>query len=271
MKPQNEGVLLLRAAVYQESKQPEKALADVNEVLRRKPEVPAAMRLRAVLLADLGKFAEAITDLERLRELNPEDLQTDLQLGMLYTADKKYELAIEAYSAVLAENPEQPIALQGRGDALLNQGKHKQAVADYEKGLQLAPKNVSLLNNLAWVLATSPEEKLRDGKRAITMATEACEQTQYEQPHILSTLAAAYAETGDFESAIKWAEKGLEIAHENQKESLSKELASYRERKPWRELLADEEEEERNESAEPSKDEPKNEPAADSAEEPAQQ
>jgi FimV-like protein len=68
------------------------------------------------------------------------------------------------------------------------------------------------------------------------LATKACEVTEYKEGHILSTLAAAYAESGDFEKAREWSKKAIEIGREDQKEALSKELASYMEDKPWREL-----------------------------------
>ncbi len=90
------------------------------------------------------------------------------------------------------------------------------------------------------MLATSPVDELRDGKRAIELATKACELTKYKLAHILSTLAAAYAETGDFPTAIKWSEKGVAIGREDQQEPLAKELESYRAGKPWRELLSEE-------------------------------
>ena len=70
-----------------------------------------------------------------------------------------------------------------------------------------APEESGLLNNLAWVLATSPNDKVRDGKRSIELATKACELTEYKEAHILSTLASGYAEEGDFETAKKWSAK----------------------------------------------------------------
>jgi len=78
---------------------------------------------------------------------------------------------------------------------------------------------------------------LRDGKRAIELATKACEVTDYKKPHILSTLAAAYAETGDFKTAIKWSTKAVEMGSKDEEvdEQLKNELKSYQEKKPWRE------------------------------------
>jgi tetratricopeptide (TPR) repeat protein len=81
---------------------------------------------------------------------------------------------------------------------------------------------------------------VRDGKRSLDYAIEACELTDYAKPHILSTLAAAYAEIGDFEKAIEWASKAVTIATETkdkQLEQLESELKSYQEKKPWREKI----------------------------------
>jgi tetratricopeptide (TPR) repeat protein len=88
------------------------------------------------------------------------------------------------------------------------------------------------------VLATSPDDKLRDAKRARELAERACEATQYKMPHIISTLGAAYAEAGDFDGAKKWLLKALDLAADDdaQKDHLRKELASYEKREPWREL-----------------------------------
>jgi len=238
MEPEDVGVLLMRAGVYRDKGEREKALADADAALKLQPKLPGAMRLRAVLLADLGKRGEAIGQLEELRQAEPKDLLALLQLGILYSGEGKYDRALEAYSAALAQRPDERLALRGHGDALLNLGKHQQAIADYEALLKLQPKDPGTLNNLAWVLATSPEEKLRDGKRAVTLAAEACELTDYKAAHILSTLAAAYAETGDFQAAIKWVEKGVEVAKAEEKEPLGKELKSYRAGKPWRESLS---------------------------------
>ena len=84
-----------------------------------------------------------------------------------------------------------------------------------------------MLNNLAWVLATSPDDELRDGKRAIELAKPACEVTEYKQAHILSTLAASYAESGDFDTAVEWSKKAVDVGAEKLKGQLTKELESY--------------------------------------------
>ncbi|MBQ2849212.1 MAG: hypothetical protein IJE77_01915, partial [Thermoguttaceae bacterium] len=100
------------------------------------------------------------------------------------------------------------------------------------------PADSGVLNNYAWLLATCPDDKLRDGKRALEMAVSACEITFYAEAHILSTLASAHAELGDFEKAREWARKAVELGEKEKHESLDNlkaELAAYEEDKPWRE------------------------------------
>jgi tetratricopeptide (TPR) repeat protein len=238
---------LLRAAVYQAMGDKDKALADLDHLLKISPGLGPALRMRALLLAGEGKFQLAIEEMEKFRKEMPKDVDSLAQLAMLYSAEEEHEKAIELYSQVLAVKPNDFNALRGRGDAYLGVGKHAEAIADYERAYKLdsmdkgdgkgkvASEDSGLLNNFAWVLATSPDAKLRDGKRAVTLATEACRLTNYKLVHILSTLAAAYAETGDFKAAIQWSEKSVTLATNDQKADLRKELETYQAGKPVRE------------------------------------
>ena len=235
-------LLELRAALYEQLGEKAKALADVEKILQIKPGQANVMRLRAGLLAELGKYDAAVEELQNLHKASPKDSQIVLQLGMLYTGMKKYGKAVEVFTSILAEHPDDVEAMRCRGDALLNLGRRANAVSDYERALKLKGHDSGILNNLAWLLATAPEDSLRDGHRALALATEACRQTDYKQDFILSTLAAAYAETGDFDSARKWATQAVEAkpgehAEPSTKDELKKELQSYQANKPWREAL----------------------------------
>lgn len=243
------GVLLTlvqRAEAYLLAHQFEDALADVETVLEQQPLV-AAHRIRAEALSQLGRLDEAVSEMERVAEAYSDQSELKLQLALYYLVDKKPSKAIEAYSDVLADDPDNYLALQGRADSYLNFGNHKEAVADFEQALKLQPEDTSVLNNYAWVLATSPDEQVRDGQKAIELATLASELTEYQAPHILSTLAAAYAEEGNFEEARKWSQKSIESDAEHNggelADALQKELASYQEEKPWRERQSAEESE----------------------------
>jgi len=236
LAPTSAEALLMRASVLQEMNQSEKALADVDRALKLQPGLEIAKRLRVAILAGGGKFGEAIAEMEGLLKSRPDDEENQLQLAMLYSADERPAKAASIYSKLLARKPDHFAALRGRGDAFLGLGKHAEAIADYENAYRLRPKDSALLNNFAWVLATSPVDALRNGKRARELAEEACKLTDHKQGHILSTLAAACAELGDFDSALKWSQKAIEIGRDDQKEALRKELESYKARKPFREL-----------------------------------
>jgi tetratricopeptide (TPR) repeat protein len=235
-EPDHPAVLLFRAAVYQEMKQSEKALADVERVLALRPNLERAVRFRAALLAGEGKFDEAKAQVEELLKTEPDNDEAQFQLAMIYAAEEKYDRAVQIYAALIAKDASNWMALRGRGDALLSLGKHAEAIADYENAYKLQPHDPGLLNNFAWVLCTSPIDKLRNGKRALEMAQQACRLTESKQAHILSTLGAAYAELGDFKTAIEWSQKAIAAGKEDQKEALTKELESYKAGKPVREL-----------------------------------
>ena len=196
--------------------------------LELRPDLPTALRTRAMLLADAGRLDEAIADLQKSLQTDPKDTATLLQLGTLETARKPAK-AVEIFSSVLKLLPDEWQAFRGRGDAYLNLGRQAEAVADYEQGLQREPNDPGTLNNLAWVLATSPDAKLRDGRRAVRLATAAGEATGYKRAYILSTLAAAYAETGDFPSARKWSAKAIETGD---REQTARSKGSWRATRP---------------------------------------
>lgn len=236
VNPTNLAALLMRAEIRARDEKYDLAEGDINRALEIRPDIPQAILLRAGVYAAQKKFNAAITDLETLLKLDPTNVEIRLQIGSFYVADERPSKGIEIFTDVIKDNPESWMALRARGDAYLSTSKQAEAIADFEAALKIHQESDGLYNNLAWVLATSPDDKLRDGKRSIELATKACELTEYKAAHILSTLASGYAETGDWENAIKWSTKAVELGNETEIEQLKQELKSYEEKKPWREL-----------------------------------
>lgn len=188
----------------------------------------------------LDRNDEALLQLEELAKAAPNEPAIQLQLAAFYIENDRTKKAIEALGRVIELDSDSTLALRMRGDLYLTTGQHAEAIEDFAAALAQEPEDSAVLNNYAWTLATSPVDKLRDGKRAIEMATKACELTDYKAAHILSTLAASYAEAGDFDKAIEWSRKAIELDRsENNgehQEELKNELASYEAKEPFREL-----------------------------------
>jgi tetratricopeptide (TPR) repeat protein len=235
VEPRDLNALMLRAQLNMQQDKLEPALADLNRILQARPGAPQALLLRSGVFVDQKKYVEAIRDLRELARMNPENELIRLQAAQVYVAGGWPRFAIQILGGLIASSPDNASALRSRGDAYLNIGRHAEAIADFDKALALDPNNSGVLNNLAWVLATSPDDKVRNPERSIKLATKACEVTDYKAAHILSTLASGFAEKGDFETAIKWSTKAVELSQGESKEQLKKELESYQQKKPWRE------------------------------------
>ena len=115
--------------------------------------------------------------------------------------------------------------------------------ADFEKQItiydtinQRTPENFYVHNEIAWSMATCPDDRCRDGKKAVECATKACELTDWKRSGFIDTLAAAYAESGDYPNAMTWQEKSLELAPEDEKQELTGRLELYRANKPYRQI-----------------------------------
>jgi tetratricopeptide (TPR) repeat protein len=248
--PDSVPTLILRSGIYYELKETDKSLADVEKAIELQPTLVQPHMMKVEILAATNQLDKAISHLEKLLSAAPGNQQLLDRLSVFYLMAQKPTKAIATATEVLSHDPDDFSALRLRADAYLNMGKHAEAIADFEKALALKEDDQSLLNNFAWVLATSPEDKLRDGARAIKLATKAAEASGYETPHVLSTLAAAYAESGDFENAVKWSQKSIDLAQkevdeakpeddkaklESDRDQLKKELENYHDRKPTRE------------------------------------
>jgi tetratricopeptide (TPR) repeat protein len=238
--------LVLRARIHQQAGNAEQAARDLERVLEKQPDHPAALELRGLIAADRHDYPLAIRDFRKLVAKNGDDPLLVGQLGMLYLAAKQPREAIRRFSRALELDEDQFLSRRGRSDAEISIGDHKAAIADLEKALALEPDDSGVLNNLAWLLATSPDDSIRDGKRAIELATKACEETEWKQAHIISTLAAGHAEAGDFAKAREFSRRAVETADANDgdaevRQQLSNELASYESSKPWREKQSMEE------------------------------
>ncbi|HEV2435663.1 MAG TPA: tetratricopeptide repeat protein [Verrucomicrobiae bacterium] len=123
-----------------------------------------------------------------------------------------------------------------RALAYRHKGDFAKAIHDYEQATLLDSKHSVAHNNLAWLLATCANPAFRNGKRAVQLSRQACELLQWSKWNYIGTLAAAYADIGNFQEAIKWQRKSLEMnLPEAAVAPAQQRLSLYEQNKPYHE------------------------------------
>jgi WD40 repeat protein/tetratricopeptide (TPR) repeat protein len=178
---------------------------------------PANQAFKAMSLHQLGRNDEAQVALAQLR---------------LLCLTKRF-LKDERAQAFLAEARSLMVKEGQWLESAETDNPQAQMVAAYEQWLRLSPDSVDAHSGLAWLLATCPVDEIRDGAKAIEHARKACELTDWENH--ADILAAAYAETGDFDSAVKYQKKAIEAEeHERWHPYMEELLKLYQSGKPYR-------------------------------------
>ena len=191
------------------------------------------------VLADAGEADAALPQFETALRFYPGYWEAYAGLGRAFSAKTNWSDALNAYEKAIAANPSDAQTRFERAAILAQQRRVGEAVSGYLDGLRLDPNNIEALNNLAWILATTVDDKARDGARAVSLALRACLFTRFENPVLIGTLAAAYAEAGTFNLAIETAQKARDLARASGNKSVATRneelLGLYKSGKPYRE------------------------------------
>jgi len=216
-----------------------KAIADYSEVIRLDPTHAEAYISRAYVQREVEEFDKAIADYSKAIRLNPKNTFAYRCRGDTWDMKGDYDKAITDFTEVIRINPKYGVAsaYNRRGEVRERKGEYGKAIADFTEVIRLNPKYglvESAYRRLSWIYATCPDKKIRDGKKAVENGTKACELTDWKYDKYIDTLAAAYAENGQFEEAIKWEEKAIELAYEFHKAPFRSRLELYKSGKPYR-------------------------------------
>ena len=265
---------LNRGVAYGLQDDVDRAIKDFDTALRLNPRLAGAYHARGMALMKKNNLEDALKDLQEAINLSP-SWQFYEGVAQLFEAKHEWSEVLKNIERAIELDPKAPVPYASRAYVELRYRQYDKVIADagraisldhnttmayiaranafirlkrYEdadKDLQSAANTdikrpAAKFNGIAWLRATCVDEKMRNGKIAVEFGTKACDLTKWKEAGYIDTLAAAYAETGDFESAIKWQQQALQMLEEaplpNMPE-LRARLALYQHHQPYRDQM----------------------------------
>jgi Flp pilus assembly protein TadD len=263
----NLGLALLQKAKIDD------AIAHYRSALQMQPDSWDAEYNLGTALMEKGQAEEALVHCERAVRMRPTDPDAQVSLGNALLQKRRIDEAIAHYQKAITVQADHFLARYSLGHALLEKGEldgaiqlcrsalllrpldadchttlaialeekgnPAEAIQHYQTALDVAPKSIPTLTNLAWLLATSEDASVRNGARAVELASQADQLVGGTNTLVLRTLAAAYAENGEFANAIRTARSAMQLARMHGEDSLTTDLdqqiALYQLGMPYRE------------------------------------
>jgi tetratricopeptide (TPR) repeat protein len=236
LQPGNSPALAKRGNLYMLHKNElDKAIADFTEVQKFEPKNYSARYVRGHCYLLKKEYALAIPDFSHAIELFPKYPSALRERGEAYVALKENDKAIADFDAVIKLNPPNakvsPV-YDDRGQLHRLKKEYELAAADWNEAIRLDPKNAQALRRLALLLAGCPKDSVRDGKKAVELATRACDHDRYKIAADLEALAAAHSETGNFTEAVAAEKKAISLKKDLK--GAADRVKMYEAKKPFR-------------------------------------
>jgi len=218
----------------------DEAIAQYRKVLERYPNFAEARLNLNILLGKSGRKEENTAQYRKALEIDPNDEKAEYDWGNALATEGKLGEAIAHLRRAVKIKPDYAKACSALGLVFFQKGDIKEAIDSWQQALELKPDQADVQNNLAWLLATSPDASLRQGAQAVALAERANQLNGSTNAAVLHTLAAACAETGRYRDAIATARRALELAvaqkNDDLMAKLPKEIKLYEANTPIRDV-----------------------------------
>lgn len=259
-----------RGLSYKRKREWDKAIADFSTAIWREPRSRLALAERGITHNRKGETALALRDFEEMMRFDPEDafahalradamemtgqpeaaleiaataIRLDRKLalphdvrGRAWLRKKEIEKADQEFAEAERCEPDHLDDILASASAFEQKRDYELALVEFRETAERFPRSADAQNSVAWLLSTCPEPRIRNGPEAVTRAILACELTQWKDSSYLDTLAAAYAECGEFDQAMKFINEAVAKMSPTSefRQDIEEHLASFRRREPWR-------------------------------------
>ncbi|MBI5763814.1 MAG: sulfatase-like hydrolase/transferase [Planctomycetes bacterium] len=227
----------LALALLRSGKLPD-AEHELREAVKLKDDYGDAWVNLGICLGMQGRFADALVPLQRAAAIPASSAEGYFNLGVTYQKMDNVDQAAVYYEKAFEYKPGHLAATESLARLYIKHRRLSDAIRVLRAGVAASPDNLKFTNMLAEMLSTAQDERLRDGATALRLILPACEASQFKVPGLLATLAAAYAETGDFDKAVDFATKALQGAESaNQQavvEFVRPQLEQFQKKQPYR-------------------------------------
>jgi Flp pilus assembly protein TadD len=214
------------------------AIAEFQKELKIHPDFVEAYSNLGIALTRKGELDDALAHFQKALEMDSGRPKVHYNVATVLLQKGQRDQAIAHLEKELQINPASAEAHNDLGIAWSQEGRIDQAISEWQKTLELEPNNLNAHCNLAWIFATFPDDAIRNGTKAVSLAERALQLSGERDPRIYRLLAAAYAENGQFDEAIETAQRGSHLAIEQENYALADRLESnvdlYRRSAPLR-------------------------------------
>ncbi|MHB0957463.1 MAG: tetratricopeptide repeat protein [Pirellulaceae bacterium] len=226
-----------RGVCYALAAQFDKALSDFSMTIELRPDYASAWFNRGEIHYEMGQFAKAIADYDQAIRLQDDDAGFFTGRGHAHAQLRQFDRALDDYHQAVRLDPDSPDRITNRGDAYRSLGQWERAADDYRHAIRLDSQFGRAFQSAAWLMATCPDAEFRHRDLAVRAAQKAIELDGNQDYIYLDTLAAAWANSDQFDKAQEAIGRALHVAPPESSAPLKHRSNLYRNGKPFRQSI----------------------------------